>query len=144
MEKNRLFQRQLEVRRSRLDNFGVFTQESLSRGDIIEECHVIVLGDKHEDLSKYYFDWPKPGEESVALALGYGSIYNHSDYPNATWDNDTDRNVIVFKASIDIQQGQEITLNYGKAWFEAREIYKRKASGLRTEAVDTLLIGHLD
>ncbi|HOB07816.1 MAG TPA: SET domain-containing protein, partial [Methanoculleus sp.] len=65
---------------------GVFARRDLLAGEVIEVCPVIVLGgaDEQELLDKthlfdYYFEWG----ELAAVALGYGSLYNHSSHANA-------------------------------------------------------------
>jgi uncharacterized protein len=75
-------------------------------------------------LSNYCFAW---GRDQVALALGYGSIYNHSYSPNARYD-DVGPQTKVFTALRDIEPGEEITVNYnGKprsrtaVWFDVVE-----------------------
>jgi SET domain-containing protein len=45
------------------------------------------------------------------LALGYGSLYNHSYHPNARYD-DAAGPTKVFTALRDIAAGEEITVNY--------------------------------
>ena len=48
------------------------------------------------------------------IVLGFGSIYNHSDNNNATWETDLDKNCFRFKAVRDIEPGEEICTNYLK------------------------------
>ena len=48
---------------------------------------------------------------TVALALGYGSLYNHSYRPNARYD-DIGQLTKIFTALRDIPPGEEITVNY--------------------------------
>ncbi len=47
----------------------------------------------------------------MALALGYGSLYNHSFHPNARYD-DRGQQTKVFTSLRDIESGEEITVNY--------------------------------
>lgn len=66
----------------------------------------------------YVFGW---GEGATALALGYGSLYNHSYDPNATTVETDDE--LVITAVRDIAAGEEIFINYmGTAtsgvWFD--------------------------
>ena len=63
----------------------------------------------------------------MALALGYGSLYNHSYKPNARYD-DVGPQTKEFTALRDIQPGEEITVNYNAepksrsaVWFEVVE-----------------------
>ncbi|HEU5187429.1 MAG TPA: SET domain-containing protein-lysine N-methyltransferase [Candidatus Saccharimonadales bacterium] len=93
---------------------GVFSAGVILSGEIIERCPVIEvsLDDPSNDdkgiLVNYYFYFGK----GLALALGFGSIYNHSYDPNATYMPKPDEGVIEFKAIRDIAAGEEITTNY--------------------------------
>ena len=62
-------------------------------------------------LYNYYFSWGVDGNEA-ALALGLGSLYNHSYSPNARYVKDFDRRKIDFVAIRNISVGEEITVNY--------------------------------
>jgi len=64
--------------------------------------------EKWTGLASYCFEW---GEGTLALALGYGSLYNHSYQPNARYD-DPGGQSMVFTAIEDIAPGDEITINY--------------------------------
>ena len=64
---------------------GVFARRVIAAGEEIERCPMLIVeGEQAEALSLgadgYVFGW---GTESTALALGYGSLYNHSYAPNA-------------------------------------------------------------
>jgi SET domain-containing protein len=47
----------------------------------------------------------------VAVALGYGSLYNHSYTPNARYDDESPQ-IKIFTAIREIAAGEEITINY--------------------------------
>jgi SET domain-containing protein len=105
----------IEVRRVRGKGRGVFARRPIREGEIIERAPVLVLdvGDLDEataiaGLWTHCFLW---GRGKVALALGYGSLYNHSYDPNARYD-DVGRQTKVFSALRDIAPGEEITVNY--------------------------------
>lgn len=83
---------------------------------------LVVDGEQGEALSLgadgYVFGW---GSDSTALALGYGSLYNHSYEPNAETLETPDELVITALRTID--EGDEIFINYmGTAqdgvWFD--------------------------
>jgi SET domain-containing protein len=114
---------------------GVFTSEFIPIGALIEICPVIVLS--AEDLKlvhntflhDYYFLWSeeKEGGEG-AIALGNGSLYNHSFTPNAEYYTNRDTLSIDIFAIKDIEAGQEITFNYNgmpfdetPLWFDINE-----------------------
>ena len=96
---------------------GVFCAHPLTTGDIIEICPVIVLPTKeidllsHSRLFEYYFLWDKQLDK-CAIALGYGSLYNHSVSPNAEFTPDYGDDTIIFTALQEIEAGEEITVDY--------------------------------
>jgi SET domain-containing protein len=105
----------IEVRRSPGKGRGVFARRRIPAGEVIERVPVLVLpiddlsnGSAWTNLGNYCFLWSK---NSVALALGYGSLYNHSYRPNARYDDHGQRTK-VFTSLRDIEPGEEITVNY--------------------------------
>ena len=93
---------------------GVFATEFIEKGTVFERVPVIVVPaeevviKKGLTLQNYVFEW---GRGTVAIALGFGSIYNHSYTPNARYD-DKGRMTKIFTALRDIEAGEEITVNY--------------------------------
>ncbi|MCH2021140.1 MAG: SET domain-containing protein [Saprospiraceae bacterium] len=115
---------------SDLHGTGVFAGEDIDKESIIEICPIIFLPEeqlaliKKTVLNNYYFEWGKD-LRSGALALGYGSIYNHSVESNAIYEVDINADTISFYTIRDIIAGEEITINYNgtldnkdKVWFE--------------------------
>ena len=105
----------IEVRRINGKGRGVFARRPIRGGEVIERVPVLVLpvtevkdGSGWDGLAGYCFDW---GDGKLALALGYGSLYNHSYRPNARYD-DVGRRTKLFTALRDIKSGEEITVNY--------------------------------
>ncbi|MFA4835435.1 MAG: SET domain-containing protein [Dehalococcoidia bacterium] len=103
---------------------GVFTKRRFAKGEVIELAHVIVLTEDPWELlnqttmGDYYFSW---GESACAIALGFGSLYNHSDEPNSETVRYIDSATIEFVAIRDIEAGEEITHKYQcPVWFEVR------------------------
>jgi len=99
---------------------GVFAASPIKKGELIERCPVLVVkgGDvprlKPTILKSYYFIWHKPKKiaTKVGICLGFGSIYNHSYEPNATYKKNLKEETIDFVAIRPIQRGEEITVNY--------------------------------
>ena len=96
---------------------GVFTAHEVHEGDLIEICPTIMIPAEQlalidqTILYDYYFLWP--GDEGLScLALGYGSIYNHAELPNASITFDLSEFTIIVMAIKDIEAGGEIFLNY--------------------------------
>lgn len=96
---------------------GVFTAEPVSEGDLIELCPVLVLSPKDlpaihaTQLHDYYFLWGEK-RDHCAIALGYGSLYNHADEPNAEFELDFEDQMIAIRCIRSIAPGEEITIHY--------------------------------
>jgi len=93
---------------------GVFAARAFELGDVVEECPILAVPGEQAslldetDLMGFTFEW----DGGVAVALGFGSLYNHSWTPNARYDHDYERNLVVYSAVRAIASGKEITVNY--------------------------------
>jgi SET domain-containing protein len=118
---------------------GVFAVCSFVPGDLIEICPVLVLPPtdrepiERSQLYNYYFDWGGD-EQQLAIALGYGSLYNHSAYPNALYLMDFEQAELLIYCHQPIAPGDEICFNYNgdpedraKVWFEEEGLETNKA-----------------
>ena len=107
----------LYVASSELGGRGVFSISQINSGDLIETCPVIILGAEDLELihktllHDYYFIWDNK-KKTGAIALGFGSIYNHSSFPNAAFTIDKLNPSINFHALKNIGIGEEITTCY--------------------------------
>ncbi len=121
----------LYVKSSKRGGRGVFTAQPIPQDTTIELAPVILLDAAdtaliHDSrLHDYYFLW---GEEGSAIALGYGSLYNHSSQPNADFEMEFEDELIRFFAARDIEAGEEILICYTdesdertRLWFEEEE-----------------------
>lgn len=106
---------------------GVFASKNIKKGEIIEIAPILVLESsdfvdtKWNLLFEYYF-WM---DDFVVLALGYGSLYNHSKDPNCKYEIKRKEEIIIFTAIKDISKDEEILFNYkgssskkAPLWFE--------------------------
>ena len=121
----------IEVKQIKGKGRGVFARRLIYDGEVIERVPVLVLpvGESRTasgptPMSDYCFDW---GRGTVAVALGYGSLYNHSYQPNARYDDESGQTK-VFMAIRDIAPGEEIVVNYNgepgdktPVWFKVLE-----------------------
>jgi SET domain-containing protein len=101
----------LEVREAPGKGRGVFARQNIAKGTIFERVPLLIFDTKELEptaLWNYVFIWTK---KTVAVALGYGSLYNHSYSPNARY-YDGRHKTKVFMAIRDIKAGEEITVNY--------------------------------
>lgn len=96
---------------------GVFTTAPIPEGTLLEIAPVIVFPPDQIDLisqtlvNDYYFQWGEKDDHG-ALALGYGSVYNHDQDPNADYVMYTRKKTIEYFAIRDIAAGEEITISY--------------------------------
>ena len=107
----------LQIRGTTSKGRGVFACNAFKRGDIVETVPVIVIPAEQWDfieptvLEQYIFNFGPQGEHA-AIALGYGSIYNHSYSPNAHYVKSWEEQLMRFVALRDIEPDEEITVNY--------------------------------
>ncbi len=109
---------------------GVFTTEPIESGTTIEIAPVLVLNAsdraKVEEtlLYDYIFEWGEDNR-SAAVALGYASIYNHMKLANCKYDMDYEYQTISIITLRNIEQGEELFINYNgeggedPTWFKA-------------------------
>jgi SET domain-containing protein len=101
----------LEVRRIAGKGRGVIARKPIPKGTVFETVPVLLV--KWDTISSsaladYAFAWEG---DTAAIALGYGSLYNHSFKPNARYD-DIGKTTKSYTALRDIKEGEEITINY--------------------------------
>lgn len=114
--KKELFQNKLVVKKSSLHGYGVFAGKAIKKGDVIEECYMIISRGGDKKLEDFYFD----ADGKYALLTGFGIIYNHADEPNATYRLNIKNRVATIKATRTIRKGEEIFVSYGEDWFSTR------------------------
>jgi SET domain-containing protein len=105
----------VEIRPSALHGLGVFATRAFAAGDSIERCPVVVVPAAERplldetNLYNYYFTWQ---DQAAAIALGYGSLYNHSPAPCARYLKIFGADTVEFAAVCNIDSGHEITVDY--------------------------------
>ena len=115
---NMIYNPKIYADKSPIHGWGVFAKEDIMEGEVFEECPILTLpitkGESTPLLIDYRFNWPQGTEwEEQVLALGYGSLYNHSDNPNAFWISDLENKTFKFISSRLIEKGEEIYTYYG-------------------------------
>jgi SET domain-containing protein len=110
---------------------GVYTTALIPANTTIEIAPVIVVDAQGREkleqtlLYDYIFEWGAGGK-MAAVALGYISIYNHSNTPNCAYDMDFEHETISIITLSAIQEGEELFINYmcpegpsaDPVWFE--------------------------
>lgn len=122
-----LFQQSDAIEVRRVINRGkggraVIARRDIAEGEVIERVPVLLIprtqvfgpgeiAGRAARISWYVFEWLPTRRGYVALSLGYGSIYNHSDTPNAAYDMELP-DVMIFSAIKPIQAGEEVLISY--------------------------------
>ncbi len=117
---------------------GVFAARNFVEGDLIESSPVLVLYVGYDSLPpkirRVVFNWGSltGGKRATAVALGYGSLYNHNNPANIHFEADAVKEVINYYAAQNIAIDEELTINYNSAngqpvsqhddWFERNGI----------------------
>jgi hypothetical protein len=109
---------------------GVFTTGLIPEGTTVEECPYLRI--RKQDCTGVIDDYVyglesdngdcEDDPDYYSLPLGWGSIFNHADNHNTGYWHDTERDLIVFYAIKDISAGEQLFINYGRAWWETREL----------------------
>jgi SET domain-containing protein len=104
--------------KSPIHGWGVFAKEDIMEGEVFEECPILTLpigkGEITPLLIDYRFNYPQGNEwEEQVLALGYGSLYNHSNNANAYWVSDLENRTFKFISNREIKKDEEIFVWYG-------------------------------
>ena len=107
---------------------GVFTNEKISKGTVIEIAPVIVMDAANKKLldqtllHDYIFEW---GDDRThcAMALGWVPVYNHSYLSNCEYEMDFEAQTIAVKAMRDIEPGEELFINYNGDWDDSKPLW---------------------
>jgi SAM-dependent MidA family methyltransferase len=109
----------LKVKMTKKMGRGVFATQRIKKNQIIsvDEIILIDLKDRSNDdeslISKYVYHF---NSNKTALALGIGSLYNHSERKcNADWKFEliNKRWMIVHYTVRTLQKGEQIFIDYG-------------------------------
>lgn len=106
---------------------GVFTSGHLPAFIILERCPVLVIPaeewvkfPRRGLLDAYVFSWETSGSENriyrhdgaVGIALGFASLINHSETPNASFLVDQEAGVVDVRTLREIEAGEEVVMDY--------------------------------
>lgn len=99
---------------------GVIAVRDIAEGETIEVVPLLVVEEADSDgvLADYVVD-PGDGTEGAVVMLGYGSLYNHSEDPNAEYIQHAE-DAYEFAATRDIAAGEEVTVSYSERWWQTR------------------------
>lgn len=123
----------LYIQKTKEKGRGVFTNEPIPAGTVIEVSPVLVLSNSDTGivdktkLHNYIFLWGVR-ETRSCIALGFCSIYNHAYEPNCEYEMDFDAETMAIKTRRAIKKGEELSINYNgdvedksEVWFDVKK-----------------------
>ncbi|PWN36725.1 protein methyltransferase [Meira miltonrushii] len=122
----------LSVRKTDQAGRGVFAAKPLQAGMLLNVSHVLLFPadeyqehGRHTQLDNYTYIWSKGKDGStMALALGLGSLFNHSyESPNVSYTFDRAKETIRYTLMKNVDAETELCISYGsgKMWWEAKD-----------------------
>ena len=99
---------------------GVFASKDFNVGEIIELSPYIE--DDMENFKGVMRDYVFKKDNKAIAVLGYVSLCNHMDEPNALWKI-IDSNFVIIARYI-IKKDEEIFISYGTGYWETRNLEK--------------------
>lgn len=100
----------VELKDSEVDGRGVYATRDFEVGEVVELWDALIVPKKDTpwidktELYSHYYAW---SEGRAALALGLGSMYNHSYSPNCEYRVKLNVNKIEFKVLQAIKKGKK-------------------------------------
>ena len=106
-------------------SYGVYAERNYEAGEVIEEVPALVLHTTVESFGKnfndlmaasflYKFSSNNPIVDELGhpfvIPMGNGLAYSRSEVPNVHWSFDNTFSTIVYRASRNIEDGQELTI----------------------------------
>jgi SET domain-containing protein len=104
------------VKKVRGKGWGAFSSKKIPKGTIFNVTPLLVLTVREANLmsgSSLEPYWYQFGTKGRAIALGLGSIMNHSHEPNCSYRFSKKKRTLSFYALKDIPAHEELTHDYG-------------------------------
>jgi len=102
------------VKPSEVHGWGVFANSDIKKGKVIEESIFLKTpkdySKNYKSIQRYIYDY----YGCCIIALGNGSVINHSDSPNCEYYTNDEEDRLIYIAIEDIKKGQEIFISYSK------------------------------
>lgn len=110
---------------------GVFAAAPLEAGMVVESAPVIVMSAEERVwldktlLHDYIFEWGEDRRQ-CAVALGWISLFNHSDASNCEYFMEYGEALMYVRTIRPVMQGEELTVNYNGEWNQPGEVWFEK------------------
>jgi len=115
--------------------YTILSKTQFAEGEIIEICPIIFVGVEAKGIPRlkdFVFEIEKNKDGMYGLVLGYGSLYKHSDTPNVSYAYNRANRQMYFIAARVIQAQEELTINYGKDYWDERATFNTVAPSNET------------
>lgn len=112
----------VEYSKKQNGSYLVLAKTQFAKGEIVEISPVIFVGAEAKAvprLKDYIFEIDKM-KQIYGVVLGYGSLYTHSETPNITFAYNSKNRQMYFIAARTISAGEELTIDYGKDYWNER------------------------
>lgn len=116
------------ISKSKIQGNGIFAKVNIRKNSIIDICPVLIFSAKdaniieNTSIGSYHYQWTRG---KYVLALGFGSLFNHSYDANCQYEMQYKEKTIRFIACKNIKKGEEVFINYNgdpdckkKVWFD--------------------------
>jgi uncharacterized protein len=99
---------------------ALFAEKNISKGELVESCELIFVKNSEitRSIEAYVYQYDN---KHVVIALGNGSLINHSDDPNCEFYFSFKKKLLIIRTIKNVSKGEELTINYGYS----RELKKR-------------------
>jgi hypothetical protein len=109
--------------------FVMYSRTQFAKGEIVEICPIIFVGVEAKaipNLKNYIFEIEKD-KGKYGVVLGYGSLYKHSENPNIEFAYNRTNRQMYFTAARQIQAQEELSINYGKDFWDEQATFNTVA-----------------
>lgn len=112
----------LEIRKSIIHGWGVFTRDQIDANELLAECHGILINPREmkrcnrvEGIARASI---RVGEYLYIIPNGVGGYFNSHHNNNVTYYYDKKEKIISFYSTSLIKKDRELLLNYEEARLE--------------------------
>ena len=120
--------------------YTVLSKSLIAVGEIVEICPVIKCGIESkaiDGVKDLIFEINRDRRE-YGLVLGYGSLYQHSEKPNMEFGYNKSNKQMYFTTTRMVKAGEELTINYGKEYWDERKNFNTIAPMPEPEKTEEL------
>ena len=103
------------IKKSPIHRWGVFSKGKINKHEILEESPYFLIPVEEINEAKTCLQYSYSFDENFKIiGMGYCCLYNHSNSPNVDYQIDSKNEIMRHYATRDIDEGEELTLNYGE------------------------------